>query len=164
MNDLIRHLTIAAALLALALPVAGAASLEGRWLLVEETYGTGALNLRREKEPQTLSFVREGVALKGRTRLTPDGPERSWPALFLEEAGSAAAVVEELTFSPNQDRVHTRYRTPFVREDKVQLDIVEEYVVSESGESLVGTVTVTFLYRGETRGSFVLHRTFERQP
>ena len=151
-------------LVALSFPTALAGPLEGRWVLVEETYGSGGLNLVREKPPQTIRFVREGAALEGRTRLAPDEPERSWPVFFLEQAEAAAAALEELSYSPAEDRVLARYRTPFVREDKVRLDIVEDYRVSGDGESMVGTVKVTFLDAGEKRGGFVLHRRFERQP
>jgi hypothetical protein len=164
---LLRNLCACATLVAivtLSFSTARAGPLEGRWVLVEETYGSGGLNLVREKPPQTIRFVREGVALAGRTRLAPDEPERSWPVFFLEQAEAAAAALEELSFSPSEDHVVARYRTPFVREDKVRLDIVEDYRVSEDGESMVGTVKVTFLHAGETRGGFVLHRRFERQP
>lgn len=153
-----------AILVALAFPTARAGPLEGRWVLVEETYGSGGLNLVRDKPPQTIRFVREGAALTGRMRLGPDEPENAWPVFFLEQDGDAASAVEELSFSPAEDHVLARYRTPFVREDKARLDIVEDYRVSEDGKSLVGTVKVTFLHAGEKRGGFVLHRKFEKQP
>jgi len=155
---------VCATLVALSFPTARAGPLEGRWVLVEETYGSGGLNLVRDKPPQTIRFARDGAALTGRMRLGPDEPENPWPVFFLEQGEAAAAVLEELSFSPAEDHVLARYRTPFVREDKTRLDIVEDYHVSEDGESMVGTVKVTFLHAGEKRGGFVLHRKFEKQP
>jgi hypothetical protein len=158
-----RILTVACAVVFLASAAAVAGPLEGRWVLVEETYGTGGLNLMRQKPPQTIEFVREGGRLEGRTRIRPDGPEGPWPAFFVDAADEPLDV-HEVWISPTEDEVRARYRTPAVRDDKVRLDIVEEYSLSEEGDSLVGTVTVTFLSHGGTRGSFVLHRRFERQP
>ena len=158
----IRHLTIAAALLALALPVAGSGSIEGRWLLVEETYGNGGLNLRRDKPAQTLEFVREGGRLSGRTRLSPDVPELSWPSFGVEN-GPQPVTVDAVAIPLAENGVRTRYRTP-AREGQIQVDIVEEYQLSEDGNSLLGTVTVTLLRNGESRGGYVLHRRYERKP
>ena len=162
MNHLIRYLTVAAALLALALPVAGADSLEGRWLLVEETYGTGGLNLRRDKPAQTLEFVREGGRLTGRSRLSPDVPELPWPSFGVEDAAQPVTV-DAVAIPLTEDSVRARYRTP-AREGQVQVDVIEEYQVSADGNSLLGTVTVTLLRNGESRGGYVLHRRYERQP
>ena len=49
-------------------------------------------------------------------------------------------------------------------EDEGTSEIVEEYRVSEDGKALTGTVTVSRIRGGEPRGSFVLHRRFERLP
>ena len=163
---LLRYLTVAAGLLALSAfvgSVAHAASVEGRWLLVEETYGNGGLNLRRDKPALTLSFVREGGRLTAKTRLAPGAPERPWPALIVKDA-PAHMTVEEVVIPLIENTVRARYRARAVHDAPAQAEIVEEYSLSEDGRSLIGTVTVTFLQSGQPRGGYVLHRRFERQP
>jgi hypothetical protein len=44
------------------------------------------------------------------------------------------------------------------------LEVVEEYRVAEGGRYLEGSVRVAFVRDGEARGSYVLHRRFEREP
>ena len=53
---------------------AQAATLEGRWLLVKQSYGKGNSNLVRDAAPLHLEFFREGGALTGWLRT---GEERS---------------------------------------------------------------------------------------
>jgi hypothetical protein len=156
----------AAALLVLTVfagPAAHAASVEGRWLLVEETYGNGGSNLRRGKPALTLSFSREDGRLTAVTRLTPDAREQPWPALTVQDA-PAQMTIEEIVIGPVERTVRARYRARAALDDPPQAEIVEEYSLSEDGRSLLGTVTVTFLQDGQPRGGYVLHRRFERQP
>jgi len=133
---------------------AAAGTLEGRWVLVEETYGAGGLDLSHQKPRQTIEFVRERGALVGRATMGEDARLQAWPP----ETGDA-----QVSFSPHENGVRVRYRTP-ENDDQFRLDIVEEYRVSGDGRELSGTMKVTFLRAGEERGSFVLHRRFERLP
>jgi hypothetical protein len=151
----------AVVVVSLAVLPAAAATLEGRWKLVEETYGAGGSNLMRHKPPETMEFVREAGGLAGTIRIGAAGAQR-WP-LSAPGGAHAASTGEDVTFSPGEDHVHAHYLTP-ENADHFHLDIVEDYRVSEDGASLTGTMTVTFLQDGEPRGSYVLHRTFERQP
>lgn len=143
-----------------ALPAA-AATLEGRWALVEETYGAGGLDLTRNKPRVTIEFVRESGSLVGRIRLAPEAVAERWPISGPADRPVVAKDVE-LRIAPQEDGVRARYLTP-ENEDRFRLDVVEEYRVSDDGAFLIGTMTVTFLREGETRGSFVLHRRFQRQ-
>ena len=89
----------------LASTYAAAGPLEGRWLLVEETYGTGGLNLRRDKPPQTIELVREGGGLVARTRIGPQGSaSRPWPAFVIGDT-PARVSVNELSIAPAEDGV-----------------------------------------------------------
>jgi hypothetical protein len=145
----------------LAVSTAGAATLEGRWILVEETYGAGGADLTRHKPPLTIEFAREGGSLAGTIRESPAVAAQRWPI-----AGPAGAPIAagdlEVALGPGEDRVRARYLTP-ENDDRFRLHVVEEYRVSEDGAYLIGTMTVTFLREGEPRGSFVLHRRFERR-
>jgi hypothetical protein len=70
--------------------------------------------------------------------------------------------VEEQRFSVAGDRVFARYRVDPSPGDDLVLVVTEEYSVVEDGEALVGTVRVEFRRDGEDRGSYLLHRRFER--
>jgi hypothetical protein len=142
-----------------------AGNLEGRWRLVEETYGNGGLDLGRDKPPQTIEFVREGGRLTARTRIGPESrPTRPWPAFVIGDA-AARVSVSEMLIAPTEDGVRARYTVASFREgDDMVIEVVEDYRLEGDGETLAGTVRVEFLLAGESRGSFVLHRTFERQP
>jgi hypothetical protein len=158
-----RTITTVATILLLGVAVASAGTLEGRWLLVEQTYGSGRSNLVEEKEPLRLEFFREGDRLVGRAWFG-DGSAgvMRWPSLL---TGDAAAVhVEEIVIAPREDRVRARYRTEPAPGEETALEIVEAYRVGDDGKTLTGTVTVSQTRAGETGGSYVLHRRFEREP
>jgi hypothetical protein len=93
-----------------------------------------------------------------------DSPEkRPWPA-FLTDSGPLAVEALERVEDDASCRLRARYR---VRpSDDLTLDIVEEYRCAEDGKALVGTYTVAFLAGNALvpRGSYVLHRRFEREP
>jgi hypothetical protein len=144
---------VALAAFVVAFPAA-AGTLEGRWVLVEETYGAGGLDLSRHKPEQTIEFVRERGALVAKARMGEDARIQTWPPA----TGDA-----QLSYSPQEGQVRVRYRTP-ENDDRFCLEIVEEYRASADGNELSGTMKVTFLREGEERGSFVLHRRFERRP
>ena len=158
-------LTAAFAVVFLTSAVVMAGTLEGRWQLVEETYGTGGLNLRRDKPPQTIEFVREGGRLTAHTLIgSGSQPRRLWPAFVIGDA-PARISVSEMLIAPAEDGVRARYTVSAFREgDDMELDVVEDYRLQGDGQTLAGTVRVRFVRGSESRGSFVLHRTFERQP
>ena len=160
-----RILAVVCALVFLASTAALAGPLEGRWLLVEETYGTGGLNLMRQKPPQTIEFVREGGRLAARTRIGPESqPMRPWPAFVIGDA-PAQISVSEMLIAPAEDGVRARYTVSSFREgDDMVLEVIEDYRLDDDGHSLIGTVRVEFVRGTGSRGSFVLHRRFERQP
>jgi hypothetical protein len=155
--------TCAVVFLAAAATMAG--PLEGRWLLVEETYGTGGLDLTRDRPPQTIEFVREGGRLAARTRIGPGSrPARPWPSFVIGES-SARIAVHEILIAPAEDGVRARYTVSAFRDgDDMVLEVVEDYHLEGDGQILAGTVLVKFLRGDESRGTFELHRRFERQP
>ena len=87
----------------------------------------------------------------------------TWPA-FDAGAGLLTLQIEERRI----DRLSGTARAEYVVQpdppDGVVLRIVEEYRVADKGASLIGTTTVFFQRGGEPRGSYVLHRRFERAP
>ena len=69
-----------AAVLVVSTAVAG--PLEGRWKLVEQTYGEGRFDTVDLRRPLRLEFVRQGSELVGRTWFGESGDEvRRWPSL-----------------------------------------------------------------------------------
>jgi hypothetical protein len=162
-KQLAKTITTVTAILLLGIGMAGAGPLEGRWLLVEQTYGSGGSNLIKDEEPLRLEFSREGDHLAARAWFGDgSGGLLQWPSLL---TGDGAEVhVEEFVIAPREDRVRVRYRTEPDPREKTGLEIVEEYHVGDDGNTLTGTVTVSLVRAGESGGSYVLHRRFEREP
>jgi hypothetical protein len=148
----------------LAAGAAMAGPLEGRWLLVEETYGTGGLDLTRDRPMQVIEFVREGGRLAAHTRIGAGARAHPWPAFVIGET-AAGINVHEILIAPAEDGVRARYTVSAFRDgDDMVLEVVEDYRLEGDGQILAGTVVVKFLRGEEPRGSFELHRRFERQP
>lgn len=136
----------------------------GEWKLVEQSYGEGQANLIAEEAQQLrIIFVRQGAEIQGRIRTAGgDDPGLPWPRLVSDVARTVH--VEEKRFSAKQDRVRARYRVDPSPGDDLVLIVTEEYSVVEGGAALVGTVRVEFERDGQDRGSYLLHRRFERAP
>lgn len=137
--------------------------LDGDWILVEQTYGKGQANLADKDKPLCLQLFREDARLQGRIWIGEDRDRGwTWPAWL--EAGKSRPV--EVTVR-KEDRpngtVEVRYH---VRpgEDDLVLEVLETYRITAGGRELIGRVEVTFRLDGEERGSYVLHRRFEKAP
>jgi hypothetical protein len=143
---------------ALAAGAALAGSLEGRWRLVEETYGEGKGNLAGDHRPVELEFVRNGPELVATIRLAREGPALAWPAA---PAADRTLRVLDREVAPVEGRARIRYVVEPAPGDDLALEIVEDYRVAADG-TLAGTVDVTLLRAGEHAGSYRLHRRFER--
>ncbi len=150
------------ACLVLATPVAHAQSVLGEWKLVEQTYGDGKSNLVAPSAPGVrLELFREGTRIQGRISGGGRGAaDMSWPRLVADD--SRAIHVEEKRLSTPEDQVLVRYRVDPSPGDDLILEVTEEYRVVDDGRALVGTVRVEFRRDGKERGSYVLHRRFER--
>ncbi len=151
------------ACLVLAISSAHAQSVLGKWKLVEQTYGEGKSNLVARSAPEVrLEFFRQGPQIQGRISGSGRGAaELSWPRLVADD--SRAVHVEEKRLSTPEDSVLVRYRVDPSPGDDLVLEVTEEYRVVDDGQALVGTVRVQFRRGGKDRGSYVLHRRFERQ-
>ena len=161
----LRTLAIGLLSVLLTAPALLAGPLEGRWKLVEQTYGSGAANLVRATEaPLQLEFVREDGILKGKVW---SGDERAraldWPAV-LSDTGAQPIEVEQVRIAPGEDRAEAHYRAGPGPNDGRVVEFVEEYRIAEDGRALVGTVNVKLTRDGEPGGSYVIHRRFERMP
>ena len=102
--------TVALVLACASATAASAGPLEGRWLLVEQTIGSGRANHVDPAAPVRVEFVHQDGRLVGRTWVG-DAREgvSDWPS---PPAGEGAAVrVEEVVIAPAEDRVLARYRT-----------------------------------------------------
>jgi len=150
--------------LPLAALAAPPSSPEGLWTLVHQSYGRGDANLAEKDRPLRLEFAREGAGLSGRIWVGDDVAEaRSWPAWVVE--GKALPLeIQRWDVESSTGAVTTRYLVRPSESSELILDVVETYHLDKESGELVGTVTVTFLANGEKRGSYVLHRRFERRP
>ncbi len=153
-------LAVAVLSVAAAGPVNGADTLEGRWLLEKQSYGSGRSNQAQPDKPLLIEFYREGEGLAGRIWFGGrSGESVRWPSL-----GQAPVRSEEVVVSPAEDRVRVRYRTESAPEAEVVLEVTEEYRVTDGGAALSGTVTVAVLRGGKPAGSYVLQRRFRKEP
>ncbi len=153
-------LAVAVLSVAAAGPLEGADSLEGRWLLEKQSYGSGKANQAHVAKPLRMEFYREGETLAGRIWFGGHHADAvPWPSLL-----QAPVRSEEVVVSPAEDRVRARYRTESAPGADVVLEITEEYRVTDGGTVLSGTVTVSLLRGGKPGGSYVLQRRFRREP
>ena len=139
------------------------ASVLGEWKLVEQSYGKGTANTVRADEPALhLAFARQGANVRGTLRMgTLQVSEYEWPRVVRDDSREISVL--EKTLSENEDSIVARYRVEPSPGDDLVLFITESYRLSEDGSSLVGTVLVEFNRHGEDRGSYILHRRFERE-
>lgn len=145
-------------------PRASAATIEGRWKLVEQHYAQGGSNLAFHEVPVRLEFVREGAGWAARIWAGDDRSKAfSWPA-FATDDGPVPVEVLERAQDPLLSSITVRYRAHPSPTDDLVLDITESYAVSASGKDLEGTMTVRFTGGTTNRGGFVLRRRFEREP
>jgi hypothetical protein len=140
-----------------------AGQLEGRWLLMEQTYGSAGSNMIAGEPEVRIEFRREGAGIAART-WRGDGSEGifRWPSMLTGDGTDIR--VEEIIVAPEKGLVRARYRTDSDDDDEVAVEIIEEYRVGEDGDTLTGTVTVSRVRGDEPRGSYVLHRRFVREP
>jgi hypothetical protein len=169
---LMRHAVRLPIGLALAIPltlflaVSGvlAGTLEGHWVLVEQNYGKGKANFAPLDAPVHLEFVMEGAEMAGKVW---QGESRAsaaaWPA-FDAGGGLLPLQMERRRIDPLAGVARAEYMVQPSPPDGVILEVVEEYRLTDKGDALVGTTTVSFVRDGEPRGSYVLHRRFERRP
>jgi hypothetical protein len=143
---------------------AHAATLEGRWRLVEQQAGAGRSNLASPEAPLRLEFYLSGPSLAGRI-WTAEQPPRSFPwPCFATEQGPLPIRVEQLVISPASDAARAVYRVGAPGGGKEGLRVEEEYRLSEGGGALLGTVKITSLEGESPRGSYQLRRRFAREP
>ena len=162
----VKHLSpliLSAFLVLIATTTLLAASLEGEWDLVEQHYGTGRANLLDQEEPLSLEIQMSDGRLMVKIRVSGDNPAiYDWPALP-NEAGPLPVTIEERKEDLQKGSITVRYRVKPAPEDELILSVFEEYSITEDGNALVGKMEVTFMLGEAKRGSFVLHRRFERK-
>ena len=159
-------LLLAAALLGLSTGAAAAApggTIEGRWLLVEQSYGEGGTDLASGADPVRLEFAREGAGHAGRLG-RPDQPAAAWSWPAWEASGRLLPVrILERSEAPGGTAILVRYTVQPAEGDATLLEIVESYAVDPATGDLAGTVKVTFLTEEGPKGGYTLRRRFERE-
>ncbi|MCI0656963.1 MAG: hypothetical protein L0170_07825, partial [Acidobacteria bacterium] len=125
-----------------------APTLEGRWKLVEQRYGSGSANLISIEAPLRLEFTVSGGRLIGRIWAAADRSKAlGWPAL-LTEHGPRPIEVRQVSIQAGSNLARAVYRLLPSSPDGDVLEIAEEYRMAEGGTALAGTVTVTALGKG----------------
>ena len=142
----------------------GAATIEGRWKLVEQRAGSGEANLVATDTPLRLEFRMSGASLAGRIWTAEKTPRSfPWPS-FLSDRNPRPVDAARVVISPGSDEARAVYRVRTSGEGEPDLEVEEEYRLAEEGRALVGTVRITALEGGKPAGSYLLHRRFEREP
>ena len=139
-------------------------SLEGRWILVEQNYGKGKSNLVDADQPLCLEFSRKDNRMSGKA-WRENNPDRKWdwPAWIADERALPLEVFERVE-DRSRGTILLRYRVQPSEAGDMVLEVEESYRVEEQGTALVGQVKVTFQTTEGERGSYTLHRRFERMP
>jgi hypothetical protein len=140
-----------------------AATIEGRWRLVDPGREAGRPGEAAFEAAPRLECALEGAALACRA-LTAEAPPRAfeWPA-FVSEAGPLPVIVHERILDARTGRLFARYEVRLPPPGDRRLRIVEEYRLEDRG-ALAGTVRLTLVEDGEEAGSWVVRRRYEREP
>jgi hypothetical protein len=138
-------------------------SLKGTWILAYQSYGKGKANLANIEEPVFIEFFFEGNKLAARIWAGEDSSQAlSWPA-FVNDQGPLPIEAIELELNEINGTAYAHYRVKPSPTDDLILDIHEHYKIAEQGNTLTGKMEVTFLRNDANRGSYTLHRRFERK-
>jgi hypothetical protein len=161
-------LTLVLAVSVLVLPVFASGlpgSLEGQWTLVRQTYGEGEQNLAGLDRPVHLEILPAQGSPQVKVWAGADKASAlSWPA-WIADAGPGPLTVLERTIDPVAGLLRARYQiTPAGSKENFVLEIEEQYKIMREGavDVMVGKLIVQFIREGKPRGSYVLHRRFER--
>ncbi len=151
------------AVLALLVVGAGPAlALEGRFVLVEQTYERGERNLAPLDAPVRLEIASSPDGLRARVWAGEDAAASlPWPAILVE-GGALPVEIASVVRTPTGG-IEARYRTRPAAGEDVVLEIREAYEPSPDGNALLGTVEIRFTGGEGDRGGYTLHRRFERE-
>jgi hypothetical protein len=151
-----------ALVLPLSLAASPAADLAGTWRMVEQSYGEGSNNLADLSKPLYLELSRTPAGWAGKIWAGDEGAAPvDWPA-FANDVGLLPVEVVEIV-RDEADGLRATYRVRPAENDPLVLEIREDYRLDRDG-ALRGTMHVKFTTPEGERGSFVLHRRFERVP
>ena len=145
-----------------ALSVVHAGTIEGRWRLVEQTYGSDGADLAASLR---LEFSRAASGLVGTVWPEDDRSAGApWPAIFSEGKARVVVDVREIAVTATGDGVRATYAAALPHDPDAELVITEVYRVGSDNETMSGTVTVRILREGRSAGAYTLQRRFERIP
>ena len=137
--------------------------LKGKWMLVHQSYGKGSANLANIEKPVYLEFSYEGNAISTKIWAGEDKSQAlRWP-ITANDQGPLPSEIIELKLDDTNGTVYAHYHVKPSPKDDLILDIHEDYRIAEEGEALIGKMEVTFVSGESKRGSYTLHRRFERK-
>lgn len=165
MNERIQNLARGAVAVAIAMVVCAgatrAASPEGRWRMVEQSYGDGSGNTVREDEPRWLELRRGAQGWSGELQSGSALSEKFvWPAVVT--AGRVRPLEQVAIRALADNAVEALYRVPPTPGDDLTLEIRERYRL-DGPDRLLGLVEVTFERDGVRRGGYTLRRRYARE-
>jgi len=139
----------------------GTGTLEGRWVLVEQTYEQGSNNLADGERPLHLELRPGPQGWGGRIWAGDDeAGALPWPAFRAGRAPAPPRIVER-NEDPAGREIAVRYRVAVEPESGFEIEVTETYRLADDG-TLAGTMKVLFLTPDGERGSYRLFRRFER--
>ena len=139
------------------------ATIDGRWRLVEQTYGLGSAGSASEAPRLRIELEHASGRVAGQVWLAGHESRRaSWPAMFRDDEPVPVLVVAN-EVSAAADGLRVRYVTADPHDERNVLEIEEEYRVVEDGAALVGSVSVRVRHDEKDVGGYRLHRRFERE-
>lgn len=137
------------------------AGVEGRWVLIEQTYQEGGRNLAPDEEPVRLELASGPSGPSGRIWVgSSEAASLPWPSIVVE-GKPLPVTVRSLVRTPLGGISVSYAVTPAEGGDLV-LEIRETYESGETDDVLFGTIEVRFTGGEHHRGGYTLHRRFER--
>ncbi len=133
----------------------------GEWTLVEQVYEAGSNNLADPDRPLHLELERGTGGLSGWLWAGDDRAAAvPWPSFAADRALVPVEVVERRD-DPSRGTAMVRYRVRVEPGRGFELNVTESYRLTDD-DTLAATMTVRFVTPEGERGSYQLHRRFER--
>jgi len=158
----LKRWVVLVALLSVSEPIAAAGTIEGRWVLTEQTYERGGRNLAPLDQPVLFEFFAGPTGTGGRLWTGTDERRAvSWPAIVVD-GRSLSVTVRSMSRTP-AGGISVTYTVIPADADDMVLEVRETYEPVEDGQALTGTVDVRFAGGEYHRGGYTLHRRLERE-
>lgn len=156
--------TALAVYLATACDALGAGPLAGRWRLAEQARSERGAPSLVPGPVARLECAGAGDGVRCMI-LSDETPPRAfaWPA-FVSGGRPLPIRIEARAADDARGLLSARYRVELPSGDGQSLLVTERYQVMDDRAALAGTVEITLLHDGESKGTLRFHRRFAREP